>query len=385
MAITFDQIKERFHAEQKARANKPFLRREDLPLNYESITPQWLSAVLAHKSPGAAVVSHTLGPPDEGTSSRRIISLVWNDAGQKAGLPRRIFCKGTLSLESRYLLGMNEGVQAEVNFYNLVRPGLNIIAPEPLFARYDPVSLNSIIILNDMTGEVEFGRVDMELTFDNAKSQMRQLANMHGRYYRSPELKTTLAPFSSWEKFFTVTAEEAGFADACVRGFSQAKAVIPPRLFQREAEVWPATLKCVARHHDLPRTFIHSDVHLKNWYITRTGEMGLNDWQCCSKGNWSRDVSYCISTALAPEKRRMWERELLGHYLDCLAAAGGERIAFEDAWILYRQQFFAALAWWTGTLGQPPDAPLMQPAPTSMEFIRRMATAIDDHEALDSF
>lgn len=110
MAITFDQIKERFHAEQNARANKSLLRREDLPLNYESITPQWLSAVLAHKSPGAAVVSHTLGPPDEGTSSRRIISLVWSYAGGKADLPRRIFCKGTLSLESRYLLGMNEGV-----------------------------------------------------------------------------------------------------------------------------------------------------------------------------------------------------------------------------------------------------------------------------------
>lgn len=261
-----------------------------------------------------------------------------------------------------------------MNFYNLVLPGLNIIAPEPLFARYDPVGLNSIVILNDMTGEVEFGRVDMELTFDNAKSQMRQLANMHGRYCRSPELKTTLAPFSSWEKFFTMTAEDGGFADVCVRGFSQAKAVISPCLFQRVAEIWPATLKCVARHHDLPRTFIHSDVHLKNWYITRTGEVGLNDWQCCSKGNWSRDVSYCISTALAPEKRRMWEPELLGHYLDCLAAAGGERIAFEDAWILYRQQLFPALAWWTGRLGQPSDAPLMQPAPTSMVFIRRMAT-----------
>jgi hypothetical protein len=37
-------------------------------------------------------------------------------------MPASVFCKGTQSLASRYMLGMNEGVQAEVNFYTLVRP-----------------------------------------------------------------------------------------------------------------------------------------------------------------------------------------------------------------------------------------------------------------------
>ena len=50
----------------------------------------------------------------------------------------------------------------------------------------------------------------------------------------------------------------------------------------------------------------------------------------------------------------------------------------------YRQQMFAALAWWTGTLGQPPDAPAMQPQETSLEFIKRMAVALDDLDCLDS-
>ena len=60
--------------------------------------------------------------------------MAWNGAGQAAGLPASVFCKGTQSLESRYMLGMNEGVQAEVNFYNVVRPKLAVIAPEALFA-----------------------------------------------------------------------------------------------------------------------------------------------------------------------------------------------------------------------------------------------------------
>ena len=37
------------------------------------------------------------------------------------------------------------------------------------------------------------------------------------------------------------------------------------------------------------------------------------------------------------------------------------------------------------TLGQPPEAPNMQPPASSREFIRRMTAAIDDLDALDSF
>jgi hypothetical protein len=41
---------------------------DDLPFTYEAITPRWLTAVLGREAPGAAVVSHRLGPPDSGTS-----------------------------------------------------------------------------------------------------------------------------------------------------------------------------------------------------------------------------------------------------------------------------------------------------------------------------
>lgn len=58
---------------------------------------------------------------------------------------------------------------------------------------------------------------------------------------------------------------------------------------------------------------------------------------------------------------------------------------FDEAWTIYRQQLFGALAWWTGTLGQPPNAPEMQPKDSSLQFIGRMATAIDDLDALESF
>lgn len=383
MSISFAEIKDRYEAE--CRAAQPLTVRSQLPLSYEAITPAWLTDVLAQGRPGAAVESFSLSAPDEGTSSRRRIQIVWNAAGRGAGLPASVFCKGTLSLQSRFMLGMNGGVEAEVAFYDVVRPSIGIEAPQAHYARFDPQTFNSLIMLRDLTGEVEFGRHDMPMSRARAESQMRLLARLHGRYYQSSELDTTLAPFNTWERYFAATVREAGFGAACPRGFAEAVDVIPPSLFKRADAIWPATMKSVERHGVLPRGLVHSDVHLKNWYVAGNGEMGLNDWQCACKGNWGRDLAYCISTALAIDDRRAWERELLQLYLEALRGGGVSAPDFDTAWTIYRQNLFSALAWWTGTLGQPPEAPKMQPRESSLVFIGRMATAIDDLDALAAF
>ncbi len=382
MSTSFAEITALFHAEQ--RANKIPTDTNDIPLSYEAITPTWLTAILRSAHPGIQVTGFTLGAKDEGTSSRRRIHLQY--AGNApAEWPRSVFCKGSQQLENRYILGMNNGIAAEANFYNLVRPTLPIEAPVAYFAKHDPRSFNSIIVMRDMQGSVEFCPIDLPMTLARGKSQMTLLARLHGEYYARPAKLTALTGFNNWEDYFKATVELAGFGPACARGFSDAEAVIPPRLFKRQAEIWPATLACVAAHSSLPRTLVHSDVHLKNWYVAANDTMGLNDWQCSCKGNWGRDVAYAISTAFQPEDRRRFERELIECYLEKLRECGAPAPSFDAAWKIYRQQLFSALAWWTGTLGQPPEAPRMQPPDTSLEFIRRMTHAIDDLEALDSF
>jgi hypothetical protein len=80
MRPTFAEIRSRFEAEQQAGGQLRMAN--DLPLSYEAITPEWLTRVLTGNHPDAQVVSHRLGEPDEGTSSRRRISLDWNEAGE---------------------------------------------------------------------------------------------------------------------------------------------------------------------------------------------------------------------------------------------------------------------------------------------------------------
>lgn len=384
MSASFAEIKALFLAEQ--RANKIPRDTRDIPLSYEAITPEWLTAILQRTHPGIQVASHTLDKKDEGTSSRRRIHLQYaNSAAAAADWPRSVFCKGSPQLENRYILGMNNGIAAEANFYNLVRPCLPIEAPQAYFAKYDPRSFNSIIVMRDLLGKVEFCRIDTPMTLERGMSQMALLARLHGEYYARPDKLTALPGFNTWEEYFKATVELAGFGEACARGFQDAEDVIPPTLFRRQNEIWPATLQCVAAHQTLPRTLVHSDVHLKNWYVAAGDTMGLNDWQCSGKGNWGRDIAYAISTAYDPADRGRFERQLIQFYLEKLREFGAAAPSFDDAWRIYRQQLFSALAWWTGTLGQPPEAPRMQPPEASREFIRRMTHAIDDLDALNSF
>ncbi|MGE0487105.1 MAG: phosphotransferase [Gammaproteobacteria bacterium] len=381
MGLSFEQIKAAY--EREAAAAGPVTRADQIPLGYEYITPEWLTAVLtARHGSDVKVTACRLSEADEGTSSRRRIYLEYNEAGVADGLPRSVFCKSTHHLENRFIIGMNGGIEAEVTFFDKVRDRLDIIAPDCLHAAFDPASLNSIVVLRDMAGEVEFCNYDTPLTEELAQSQMRGLATLHAAFYESPELDTTLSAWNTWEDYFRITAQEAGFEQACQRGFSEARAVIPPRLFAREAEIWPATLAAIALHARLPRTLVHGDPHLKNWYIAGPDAMGMNDWQCSCKGHLSRDLSYCISAALTVEQRRAWERDLVTYYVELMREKGVANIDFDSVWLAYRAQMFGALAWWTGTLGQPPEAPAMQPRDASLAFIERMAHAIDDLDSL---
>jgi hypothetical protein len=367
------------------RKDRPVISAAELPVSYESITDQWLTDILCRGCPGAKVVGHRLGERDSGSSNRRRIRLEYNDAGRTAGLPDALFCKATQELANRVVLGVSGGARIEVTFYNDIRPLLNIEAPRGVFARFDPESFNSIIVLEDLTDSVtQFCNHNTSMSLARAQSQLTLLAEVHGKCYQSPQLRQRLQAIPTWPEFFRNTFA-FGLEQGSNQGFLRAEEVIPARVYRRYEEIWPATMASVEMHDRLPLTLAHGDVHLKNWYVAGNGEMGLGDWQCASRGHFSRDVAYAMATALTVENRRAWEKELLRFYLDRMHAAGGPAVSFDEMWTHYRQQLMTALTWWTITLNPTPDIPDMQPVDITMEFIRRIATAMDDVDTLGSF
>lgn len=366
--------------------DSPVTTRDEVPRSYAAITDAWLTDVLCRDHPGAQVTAHSFDERDDGSSNRRRIMLEYNAAGRSAGLPETVFCKAAETLNNRLVLGLSRAAQIEADFYNLVRPRLEIEAPEGIYARFDPENFASLIMLHDLRDRGEFCDDRTEVTRERAEQQIRTLANLHSRFYMSPELGTASLPFITWPKWWErMMAASPDFADCCDDAFGQCEDIMPARLFARRGEVWPATMRSVERHDHLPQTLIHCDVHLKNWYIAADGRMGLSDWQITSVGHWSRDLIYTMTTALTVENRRAWEKDLVELYVDLMAEGGVPREPIDQVWTSLRQQLMSALAFWTITLHPAEGMPDMQPLRTTREFLNRLLVAIDDHQSLDSF
>jgi len=129
---------------------------------------------------------------------------------------------------------------------------------------------------------------------------------------------------------------------------------------------------------------VHSDVHIGNWYRTGAGKMGLCDWQCLSRGHWSRDFAYAVIAALTPDDRRNWEKDLLVRYLERFGEHTGTRPDFDASFRHYRQQMVHALLMWTITLCHSRLLPSMQPEATTLAMIERITTAMADLDSLDA-
>lgn len=385
MSADAETIRRAYEADR--RQVRPVTHAGQVPSTYEAITPEWLTAILCRDLPDARVTGFRLDERDDGSSNRRRIFVDYDEAGQAAGLPPRLFCKAAEGLENRIVLGVSDTALAEADFYNRARGRLDIQATRAVFAGFDPETFAYIIVMPDMADDVTFCDERTRLDWAGAVSLVTTLAKLHGTFFESPELGSATLPFKHWPLWWrNMMTGAPTFPSFCDRGFRDAGSVIPARLYARADEIWPATEKSVARHLDLPRSLIHSDVHFKNWYRTNEdGELGLSDWQLATVGHWSRDYAFATTTALTVEQRRDWGEELLRVYLDRLAAAGGERPSYEDALTNVRQQLFSALAFWTITLRPTDDMPAMQPERTTYEFIKRMATAIDDLDSLSAF
>jgi thiamine kinase-like enzyme len=381
--MTAEQIREVF---EKERPDFRVTSRSQVPPSYAAITTEWLTDVLCHNTQGAQVVSHKLGVRDDGSANRRRIFVTYNDAGNAARLPASVFCKAAETLQNRIVLGVSGSGKAETDFFTKVRPLLDIETPIALYAGFDPANQASFTLMPDIAGEVTFCDEHTPMDWDRATSQIDLLSKLHSRFYESPMLGTDAIPFRNWSKWWSdMMIGDPHFAEYCDIGFGDSEDIMPARLFRRRAEIWPATEKASAAHAHLPKALIHCDVHLKNWYITKSGGMGISDWQCVNIGHWSRDLIYAITAAHTVENRRKWEKDLVTLYLDKMASLGVPKISDDEAWGYLRQQLFSALAFWTITLRPTPGMPPMQPEETSRTFLKRLYTAIDDLEALDSF
>lgn len=360
----------------------------DVPGRVEQITPGWINRILRPVLGGARVESLSVERHSAGTSVRARIRLRYSVISDAAHLPATIFVKSTPTLVTRVGNGLSGTAPTEAGFYNELRRRFELEAPRGYYSATEARSCRAIHLLEDLvaTRQATFCEPTTPITRQQAELMVEQLALLHAR---GTKLDLADERNPAWLRTYPQWWQAIGSISAIrryhLRGQRRAddEGLTPWRLVGRGQQLWRSFEASVDAHHRLPRTLIHGDPHLGNWYVTGQGRMGLCDWQCVSVGHWSRDLSYALASALTVDQRRDWEHDLIDGYLDRLASAGGEDLSRAQAWTLYRQQLVGALAMWTTTLFPPRFLPAMQPKATSSEMLRRILTAIDDHDAFN--
>lgn len=359
---------------------------EDVPTSVASITPAWLTAALCPPESGANVLDFSVVGSSSGTHQRHRLALTYDEAGREAGLPSAVFVKSLPTLVTRMMGGYNGTARVEGRFYLDLRPQLDIEAPFGYHSAFDRRSLAGVNLIEDIvaTRQATFCDHRTVVSREMAEQMVDLLADLHAHRYGDAAFPDEIPWLGDYPTWFRVGSLKMRTEHYTAKALDEAADVIPAEVLDRRDEVWPATVAATEIHRRGPGSFLHSDVHIGNWYRTGAGDMGLCDWQCPSWGHFSRDLSYALSASLRPDDRRAWERDLVDRYVERLAARTGTEVSATETWDLYRQQMLHALWMWTITLCHSPFLPSMQSEATSMEMIARISTAMADLDSLDA-
>ncbi|WP_280442733.1 aminoglycoside phosphotransferase family protein [Nocardia brasiliensis] len=356
---------------------------QDVPVSGESITPDWLTAVLCRNAPAAKVLSFSTSNGSQGTSTRVAIQVDYNEAGRAAGLPVDLFAKTSTSLRQRILLGGAEVIDGETKFYTTFRSKVEMEAPHGYWGAVDPASWRSIALMEDVvaTRGAVFTEPSAPVTRSQIEDLVRNLARLHGTFWEHQSISGLRTPNDMLDAIRSAIDMKTRSAV----GLRRAAEVVPASLRGQQERLWRGVERALdIATREMPPTLLHGDPHIGQTYTTGDGRMGLADWQVIMQGGWAHDFAYTVNSGCEPDERRLWDRALLELYLDELGSAGGKAPTFDEAWLAYRRQSMFAYAAWAFTIGRAVYQPRMQSTETCLTLMRRITTALDDLQSLDA-
>jgi hypothetical protein len=347
-----------------------------LPLRIQDVDAQWASAALSVRYPGVKVTHLEIGNIIWGSATKVWLSLRYDDAGERAGLPHSMVLKSGFDPKMRALAA---GVyERESLFFGVMAPTLSIPLPRCYFAGTDPIAGQSALLLEDLIESgCRFGRIEEPLSIERGSETLALLASLHARWWNQPDA-AEMRGFTSSDVRFSI-GDFLLSRDNWDRCFDAPRVRDVPAAVRNRDAVAHAVVALRTHDREGPRCLIHGDAHLGNLYFDHDGAPRLLDWQAATSGSWIQDVAYVVTCALSTSDRRIHEQSLLRGYLERLRAQGiPDAPGFDAAWLSYRRQ----VAY--GILGL-----LCTPEMQSEEYARimgtRFAMAIEDLETLTLF
>jgi hypothetical protein len=308
------------------------------------------------------------------TNQRARLRLGLADPGSGPG---SVFVKlAPLDPVHRQMIGATGMGETEVNFYRNVAASLSLRVPRPRFAASDAEG-GFVMVLEDLAAAgCRFSDGSWGIDADSAAGALEELAGMHAHLGET----ASGAGAVPW-----LGPPRPPLTEMTVQ-------LLRMVLDEHRDELTPAYVKVgetYIEHHARidelwesgPRTLIHGDPHIGNVFLDGR-RVGFHDWGLAREGSPLRDVGYLLVMTVDAEERRRHEEQLLRHYLDAFASAGGVRIPFDQAWASYRlQTAYTVLA--TFLVFMPtymtPEAQLLGASLRS-----RTEMALDDLEVVDA-
>ena len=237
-----------------------------MPCSPSAITPEWLTAVLCEKHPGAVVTPVVVKPASAGTHERHRLIVSYNEAGRRAGLPGSIFTKSLPSVVTRMIGGFNGTARVEGQFFTHLRPSLQIQAPVGYHAAFNRRTFASILLLEDLvaTKSATFCKHRTYVTREMADDTIDVRPRWTRAFTLSPSLRRDIL-VARYPRRFTIGADKMSLEHHTRKAFEAASEVIPGSMAQRDA-VWPGRQCGVGRPRRRGQGVNSTPMFTLTWY-----------------------------------------------------------------------------------------------------------------------
>ena len=339
-----------------------------IPSDPASVTAAWLSEVLNTDVADVEILDSA-----SATNQRLRVRVTY-----RSGMgPESLFVKlAPTDPVHRELIGASRMGRREAQFYNDVAPTTALRVPGCRFAGSTDNG-DFALVLEDLAAQgCRFSNGSWGVSADQALGALEGLAHFHARFGSSEE-RDGVAPW---------LAEPAMMSGGLIAP------LLASILDEHRDELttsYVAAGQLYVEHHDRidelwnggPQTLVHGDPHIGNVFLDGD-QVGFFDWGLSRVSSPLWDASYFLTMTVDPEERRRAEPDLLRGYVDCLEAAGGPALGFDQAWFAHRVQaaytvlatFLVFMPTYAGEVAETLGA----------DLLRRAQMALDDLEVVEA-
>ena len=346
----------------------------DIPRNLADVTPEWLSAALASRHPGAEVAAVRAESLHQGTASTWRLHLEYVEGGRSG--PATACLKSDFELPYAEHLHRSGIYRKEAVVYLDVLPGASARTPLCYAASFDAEGRGFMLMQDVVAAGGRFCDPAATLSPAQVATGLEQLAKLHAAMWGRDAVRDPI-----WTHHGKALSEHDPFWDAQFEGYAQRLRAAPQadamsRIFRDRDRVQRGFNRLREFDDPIALSLVHGDAHVGNFFVDRNGDPGMADFQCVQRGHVTHDLAMFIGSSLDVVDRREHERALLKGYRTQLARLGVAAPDFEELWLGYRRHMIYALAIWIFTSEQ------MQPLAFLVKNVFRYGMAALDLDTL---